>query len=93
MQVFIIVLIFISFNEWTINEFLAPGVSGYVMHQFEYAYVKRQMTSLPLDSRENYDLSASGPGSGGVDRKSWVVQRRRAPQSGCSSLIFLLKHR
>ena len=40
------------------------------MHQFEYAYVKRQMTSLPLDSRENYDLSASGPGSGGVDRKS-----------------------
>ena len=34
------------------------------------AYVKPQMTSLPLDSRENYDLCMAGPGSGGVDRKS-----------------------
>ena len=34
------------------------------------AYVKRQMTSLPLDSGENYDLCTAGPGSGGVDRKS-----------------------
>ena len=35
-----------------------------------------------------------GPGSGGVDRKSWswVVHCRRAPQSGCSTLIFPLKH-
>ena len=51
------------------------------------------MTSLPLDSRENYDLCMAGPGSGGVDRKSWVVQRRRAPQSGCSTPIFPLEHR
>ena len=38
---------------------------------------------------------APGPGSGGVDRKSWswVVQRHRAPQSGFSTLIFPLKHR
>ena len=51
------------------------------------------MTSLPLDSRENYDLCMAGPGSGGVDRKSWVVQRRRAPQSGCSTPVFPLEHR
>ena len=40
-----------------------------------------------------YDLCAPGPGSVGVDRKSWVVQRRRVPQSGCSTPIFPLKHR
>ena len=49
MQVLLIVLIFISFNKWTIDEFLALGVSGYLMHQFEWTKVKltkscRQMT-------------------------------------------------